>query len=216
MVGKVLDALDRNNLAANTLVMASSDNGALPGCLGRTYGHRSNGDLRGYKGYIWDGGHREPFIARWPGRIAPDSKSGQLSGLQDLMATVAAIVGEDLPYGAAEDSVSFLPALLGDAPDRNMRKELIHHSCLGVFSIRRGDWKLIAECDNSGDMGRGVHGGTGSGPIAGSKGQLYNLEDDPLEVYNLFDGKPDIVRELIDLLEGCRRERSGTSGHAGT
>ena len=206
MVGQTMETLDRCGLADNTLVMVTSDNGALPGCGGRTYGHKSCGDWRGYKGYIWEGGHREPFIASWPGKIEPDSECHELVGLQDFMATTADIVGESLPENAAEDSTSILPALLGEKRDEPIRDDLIHHSCLGVFSIRKGDWKLIIDCDNSGDGGRGVHGSRGTGPIPGSKGQLYSMVDDPYEVYNLFDRRPDVVKEFTDMVEKYKRE----------
>ena len=204
MVGEVMDALDRTGISENTLIVATSDNGALPGCLGQTYGHKSNGDWRGYKGYIWEGGHREPFIARWPGYIEAGSETDQLAGLQDLMATAAAITDVPLPEEAAEDSMNILPALLGDTIDGSLREDLIHHSCLGVFSIRKGEWKLIIDCDNSGDRGRGVDGQLGTGPREGSPGQLYNMSDDPFEIYNQFNKHPDIVGELQGALERYR------------
>ena len=206
MVGQVMETLDSVGLADNTLVMVTSDNGALPGCLGRTYGHKSCGDWRGFKGYIWEGGHREPFIASWPGKIKAGTICEELAGLQDFMATVAEIVGEKLPENAAEDSISMWPALLGEKREKPIRDDLIHHSCLGVFSIRKGDWKLIIDCDNSGDGGRGVDGSKGTGSIPGSKGQLYNVADDPYEVYNLFDKRPDIVKEFTDMVEKYRNE----------
>ena len=199
MVGQVMDALDRCGLADDTLVLVTSDNGALPGCNGRTYGHKSCGDWRGFKGFIWEGGHREPFIARWPGVVAPNSVCDALVGLQDFMATVADIVGESLPEDAGEDSASFLPALMGE--NELVRNDLIHHSCMGVFSIRRGDWKLIVDCDNSGDMGRGVDGCAGTGPVPGARGQLYHMGDDPFESYNQFGREPGIVREFREMVE---------------
>ena len=199
MVGQVMDALDRCGLADDTLVIVTSDNGALPGCNGRTYGHKSCGDWRGFKGFIWEGGHREPFIARWPGVVAPNSVCDALVGLQDFMATVADIVGETLPEDAGEDSASFLPALMGETEP--VRDDLIHHSCMGVFSIRRGDWKLIVDCDNSGDMGRGIDGCAGTGPVPGSRGQLYHMGDDPFESYNKFNQEPGIVREFREMVE---------------
>ena len=206
MVGQVMDTLDRCGLADNTLIMVTSDNGALPGCNGRTYGHKSCGDWRGFKGYIWEGGHREPFIARWPGKIKAGTTCDELAGLQDSMATIADVVGEKLPENAGEDSVSLLPALLGEEFGKPIRDDLIHHSCLGVFSIRKGEWKLIIDCDNSGDMGRGVDGSIGTGPIPGSRGQLYDTVYDPYEVYNLFDRRPDIVKELTATVEKYKRQ----------
>jgi len=202
MVGQVLDALDRTGVADDTLVIVTSDNGAKPGCGGKTWGHKSCGDWRGYKGYIWEGGHREPMLARWPGTIPPGSTCDHLVGLQDLLATAADIVGRDLGDDAAEDSVSFLPALLDPEGSASARDDLIHHSCLGVFSIRKGQWKLIIDCDNSGDGGRGYHGGRGTGPSSDMKGQLYNLADDPFEAINLIDRRGDKVAELRALFDG--------------
>ena len=108
-------------------------------------------------------------------------------------------MGETLPEDAGEDSASFLPALMGEAEP--VRGDLIHHSCMGVFSIRRGDWKLIVDCDNSGDMGRGVDGCAGTGPVPGSRGQLYHMGDDPFESYNQFGREPGIVREFREMVE---------------
>lgn len=199
MVGQVVDAVDRAGIGDNTLIMVTSDNGAKPGCLNKTYGHKSCGDWRGYKGYIWEGGHREPCVARWPGRISPGSVCDHLIGLQDLMATAADVVGYTLPVDAAEDSISFLPSLLDPSGKKSARKDLIHHSCEGVFSIRKEWWKLVIDCDNSGDSGRGFQGGAGTGPDPDMKGQLYNLEDDPQEVFNLIDRVPEKAEELRTL-----------------
>lgn len=204
MVGRIAEAIDRTGIADNTLFIVTSDNGALPGCFGRTYGHKSCGDWRGYKGHIWEGGHREPFMARWPGTIVPGSECDHLVGLQDLIATAADIVGYELPDNAAEDSVSFLPSLLDPTANNGGRGDLIHHSLLGVFSIRQGKWKLIVDCDNSGDVGRGNHGGRGTGPRKDMKGQLYDLENDPHEVYNLIDYRSDKAGELRNLYETYR------------
>jgi arylsulfatase A len=204
IVGEVTGAVERSGISDNTLIIVTSDNGAVPGCGGRTYGHKSNGDWRGYKGATWEGGHREPFIARWPGHVAEGSQTDQLSGLQDFFATAASIVGESLPPDAGEDSMNILPALLGETINGSLRNDLIHHSCLGVFSIRKGDWKLIIDCDNSGDMGRGSHMGHGTGPVPGSPGQLYNMKDDPWEVYNHFAKRSDVVKELTEIVQRYR------------
>lgn len=210
MVGKVLDALDRTGLAEDTLILVTSDNGALPGDINRncakdatdaeerynTYGHKSCGDWRGYKAHIWEGGHREPLVARWPGRVAPGSQSDQLICLTDLMATCAAILGTALPEDAAQDSFNMLDALSGQAAEP-IRDTMIHHSCFGVFSIRKGPWKLIVETLTSG----GWPPPYGAGPEPGSPGQLYNIEDDPAEQHNLWNDRPDVVAALTALLD---------------
>jgi len=200
MVGEVMQTLERTGHAPNTLVIVTSDNGALPGSEGKTYGHKSNGDWRGYKGGIWDGGHREPFIASWPGTIQPGSRCDALAGLHDLMATFAEILGNDPadPDAAGPDSVSLLPALRGES--NHIRDTMIQHSALGVFCVRHGRWKLIVDCDNSGDPGRGIEGQAGTYPDPAMKGQLYDLADDPFERYNRIDDEPEIAARLRDQL----------------
>jgi arylsulfatase A-like enzyme len=210
MVGRVMDALERTGQAENTLIMVTSDNGALPGDrFGdgagdyhgyHTYGHRSCKDWRGYKAHIWEGGHREPLIARWPGRVAAGSTCDQLVGLQDLMATCAAITGAELPPGAAPDSVDILPLLLDEPHGAPPRDSLIHHSGTGVFSVRKGPWKLIHETLGSG----GWPPPRGGPPEPGTPGQLYNLADDPAEENNLWGQRQDKVAELLALLEDTR------------
>ena len=116
--GEVLAGLDKEGLADNTLLIFTSDNGCspqadFPALLAK--GHNPSYVLRGYKADIWDGGHRVPFIVRWPGKVAAGSTSDQLASLVDFMATAAAVLGVKLPDNAAEDSVSLLPVLLGTA-----------------------------------------------------------------------------------------------------
>ncbi|UCG48862.1 MAG: arylsulfatase [Phycisphaerales bacterium] len=214
-VGRVMEALDKNDLTDNTLIMLTSDNGSPgrtkvkrdPYSIIELYGHRPNGDLRGIKADIWDGGHREPFIARWPGRIAPGTTSSELVCLTDLLATSAAIVGAKLPENAGEDSYNILPALLGQKLEKPIREAVVHHSVSGVFSIRRGKWKLI--------LGRGSGGFTRPRVIKPKpgepEGQLYNLAEDLGETNNLWKQQPEIVRQLTELLEKYRSQ-----GHSRT
>ena len=192
-VGQVLNTLDRFGLTENTLVIVTSDNGPRIG----EKGHKSAGDWRGYKSHIWEGGHRIPFIARWPGRIEPDSTCDELICLTDLMGTCAAIVGARLRDDAGQDSYNILPALLGEKYNTPIREAIVHHSCFGVFSIRQGPWKLILETKSSGGW---VEPG-GDGPKPGSPGQLYNMADDPHEENDLWDKHPEIVQDLTKLLE---------------
>jgi arylsulfatase A-like enzyme len=214
MVGQVLDTLDRTGLARNTLIFVSSDNGALPGDRVQdehgnwayaTYNHRPSMGWRGWKAHIWEGGHREPLLARWPDRIAPGTCSDQLCCLGDFTATCADLVGEQLPEDAGEDSVSLLPILTG-APENGqpvepIRRDVIHHSSLGVFSIRRDNWKLVLETKGSG----GWPPPQGEEPEPGAPGQLYDLEADPGEQEDLFEKRDDVVAELTGLIEGYRQ-----------
>jgi len=202
VLGQVDSALQRLGIADDTLLFLTSDNGARLTCYdGNDYGHRSCGPWRGQKADIWEGGHREPFIARWPGKIAPGTTCDQTICLGDLMATCAAIVGTDLPEGAAEDSFNMLPALLGQETDKPVREAIVHHSIDGTFAIRKGPWKLI--------MGLGSRGFSEPRRLepepGGPPGQLYNLEEDPTESRNLWADRPQVVEELTALLEDYQR-----------
>ena len=188
IVGQIAKTLDKLNITDDTLLIFTSDNGPREG----VNGHKSAGPLRGLKGEIWEGGHRVPFIARWPGKIKPGSTSTQVTCLTDLMATCAAIVEADLPPDAGQDSYNMLPALLGEKLDAPIRQAIVHHSGAGVFAIRQGNWKLILE-----SKGSGYHDGP---PKPGSPGQLYNLADDPYEKNDLWDLHYDVVSRLSHLL----------------
>ena len=205
-IGAVLDALARFRVADNTLVFVTSDNGAhwLPSDI-EEHGHRANGDLRGQKADIWEGGHRVPFIARWPGRIAAGSSSDETVSLVDLLATAADIIDVALPRDAGEDSHSMLPLLLGEELDSPLREATVLHSMNGMFAIRQGPWKLI--------VGRGSGGFSAPQTLEPGpgepEGQLYHLADDPGESVNRYGDRPDIVDRLSALLE--RYRESGRS-----
>ena len=200
-VGRILSALDRLDLAEDTLVIFTSDNGPRPG----QNGHRSAGSLRGFKSHIWEGGHRVPFIARWPGKIEAGSTSDALICLTDLMATCAATVGADLSADEGPDSFSILPVLLGRTSDRPVRPAVVLHSCYGVFAIRQGKWKLILGTKSSG----GWVPPAGKKPVSGAPGQLYDLAEDPREEHDLWEAHPEIVARLSGLLDTYR-----TQGHS--
>jgi len=191
ILGQFNGKLSELKISDNTLLIFTSDNGPRQG----VNGHESAGKWRGYKGGIWEGGHRVPFIAKWPKRIKPQSTSNETIGLMDLMATCAAIVGGKLPDNAGQDSFNFLPALTGEKYNKPIRETIIHHSGGGVFSIRQDHWKLIEECRKA---------GYDDGPIPGAPGQLYNLAKDPGEQNNLWDERPDIVERLTHKLNLCR------------
>jgi arylsulfatase A-like enzyme len=172
MVGQVDEALHRLGVAEDTLLIVTSDNGAQPCDVdGKTHGHKSCGDLRGHKADIWDGGHREPFIVRWPSRIQAGTVCDQTVCLADLMATAAEITDAERPDSAAEDSVSFLPALLGESGDQPLREAIVHHSVDGMFSIRQGRWKLILGLGSGGFSDPRREEPTPDGP----RGQLYDM-----------------------------------------
>ncbi|MFW6309079.1 MAG: sulfatase-like hydrolase/transferase, partial [bacterium] len=198
IVGQVMDALERMNIKENTLLIVTSDNGPRATCAnGRDYGHNSSGGWRGQKADIWEGGHREPFIARWPEQIEPGTTSEETTCLSDLMATCAAIVEKNLPDNTAEDSYNILPALLGEELEGPIREDTVHHSLIGYFSLRKGEWKLI---DRLGSGGFTEPQKVEPGPDD-PEGQLYNLEEDPEETNNLYQEKPEVVEHLHRLLE---------------
>ena len=212
--GQILDTLDRLNISENTLIIVTSDNGALTVGLPdwaneppakydiEHFGHTPNGTLRGQKADIYDGGHREPFIARWPGKIKPGSTSDELICLIDLMATCAAIVGAKLPDNAAEDSYNILPVLLDKKNHFPIREALVNHSGEGMFSIRQGRWKLI--------LGRGSGGFSIPTHIEPKphqpQGQLYDLQADPAETNNLWAQNPQVVLRLKNLLDKYKQQ----------
>ncbi len=200
IVGEIDKTLEKHNLTENTLICITSDNGARKRCYdGKDYGHKSCGQLRGQKADIWDGGHRIPFIARFPGLIAPASESDDLICLGDMLATVADITGVRLDKDKKLDSQTFLPSLKGD---KNGREHVIHHSGGGMFAVRKGRWKLILGL-GSGGFSEPVYetGGEGS-----PEGQLYDMEADLAETNNLWLEKPEIVAELTSLIEQAWRD----------
>jgi arylsulfatase A-like enzyme len=195
-VGQILDALKAAGFDRNTLVFFSSDNGAhwLPDEVKRT-GHAANGPWRGMKSDAWEGGHRVPLLARWPGVIRPGRTSAALVGLNDLTATVAELLGATLPAGAAEDSRSFLGPLRGSR--RAARDPLVLHSIDGVFALRQGPWKFIA-APGSGGWTKGA----GTGPV-----QLYHLRSDPAEARDRAGAEPERVQAMAATLERIRAGR---------
>lgn len=200
IVGQVDDALRKSGAAENTLLIVTSDNGPLAGSLKPgeregaakpDYGHESAGELRGFKAKIHEGGHRVPFIARWPGRIPTGETSDERIGLNDMLATLAAITGQDLPRGAGEDSFNVLPALLGGELDAGIRPPLIQHAGRGAFAIRDGDWKLILIKPRK----------PGIEARWNTAGELFDLARDPGETTNLWAKRPRKVAELSAALK---------------
>jgi arylsulfatase A len=199
-IGQVLQALEKNALHESTLVIFTSDNGCSPEAkFGELLakGHNPSFHFRGSKADIYEGGHRIPFIARWPGRIKPGTRSDQLICLNDLMATCADILRVKLPGDAGEDSVSLLPALLGET-DKPLREAIVHHSINGSFAIRQGNWKLVL-CPDSGGWSTPRPGQTNANhlPLV----QLYDLAADIAEKQNVQQNHPDVVERLTKLLK---------------
>ncbi len=204
-LGQVLAALRETGQDGNTMVVFTSDNGADWKITDKErYAHQANAAWKGEKADVWEGGHRVPFLARWPGRIPAGSVRHDLGCLTDLLATVAALVGKPLPRNAGEDSFNLLPALLGKA-ESPARRDVVHHSMNGMFAIREGDWKLAVGLGSGGFTAPAVVDPAPGGP----QGQLFNLKEDPGELHNLYQKHPELVDRLLTLLR--RQQEQGYS-----
>lgn len=222
-LGRVLQALDRNGVVDDTLVIFTSDNGGLwhswdfaadddggappstaRGEYTRGFEHHSNARWRGTKADIYEGGHRVPFIVRWPGEVEAGRTADALIELTDVYATIAELVGEQPRGSSGMDSFSMLPLLRGG--ESAVRPFAVHHSLRGIFALRRGDWKLIE--------GRGSGGFTKPRLIEASPGeppgQLYDLSRDPQERTNRYAANGPLVQRLSELLSRIR-ESSATA-----
>ena len=234
VVGEIQKTLTATGLSDNTLLIVTSDNGSymyrldapecpanltskstkpedgsdhvsdptIQGYLSRH--HRANGHLRGTKADVWEGGHRVPFLAQWPGRIKPASRCRRTICLVDLMATAADILNVPLPDHAGEDSFSLVPLFLDQAHAWD-RPHVVHHSANGTFALRQGKWKLI--------LGQGSGGrGTPRSQPRTTPFQLYDMHKDPEEQNNLASQYPDEVTRLTQIMD--KTMRSGRSRRA--
>jgi len=194
-IGEILKTLDKYDLNENTLVIITSDNGPRRGANG----HKSAGDFRGYKGQAWEGGHRVPFIARWPGKIEPNTTSDATISLTDMFATFANLVNNTNMEGG-EDSYNVLPSILGKEITNQEDQVRIFHSGSGVFAVRKGKWKLIQEVKGSRSGKQNL-----SPDSPNIIGQLYDLSTDPYETNDLWDKEPEVVEELLEILENLKK-----------
>lgn len=204
-VGRILDTIDRMKATDNTLVILTSDNGGVlttdrdrPEAEAYRAGLRCNGQWRGRKHSIYEGGFRVPFVVRWPGHVPAATVCGETINLVDMYATIASVTGEPVPADqeVAEDSFDVLPAFLGESAQESLRSSMVVHSPNGNFAIRRGEWKYI-EGKPSPTLKRvprrdELHA------------QLYNLQVDPLEQNNVLHQHPEVAKRLADLLEKQR------------
>lgn len=195
-VGQILEALDRNEIKDDTLVCFSSDNGPVWYTDDeQRFGHESTGPYRGMKADAWEGGHRVPFVARWPGHIPAGTTSDQTLCFTDMLATFAALVKDILPVDAGEDSFNMLPAFRGDELEEQIRQATVLKQ--SATAIRSGRWKLITHLGSGGFSNPRRRDAEAGEP----EGQLYDLQADPGESQNLWDEEPDIVARLTDLLQ---------------
>lgn len=231
-VGEIMKTLDSLQLADNTILIVTSDNGGKTEYANKVAAHKENGDLRGQKMQSYEGGSRVPFIVRWPGKIAPGSVSDEVICLTDFQATFADLLDIPLPEDAAEDSYSILPAILGQLYEKPIREATVTHSIVGDFAIRKGDYKLIdgIGTGNTWTPNWELTPASGVGkperdPETGKfipfkfywpeekkespddpDGQLFNMAEDLQETKNLYKEKPAIVAELKALLEKYKKE----------
>ena len=202
LVGRVLDTLDELGIDEDTLVLFNSDNG--PETLHTVWmradhDHDAAGGFRGMKRDGWEGGHRVPFIARWPNRIPPGQVSAQLTNTTDIFATIASVIGYPLADDVAVDSYDMLPAMLGQQSEEiPIRPHMLTQSFRGEFQLRQGPWKYL---DHKGSGGNNYSKGAmrqfalpETAPEA--SGQLFHLGRDPGETQNLFFREAQKRREL--------------------
>ncbi len=227
MVGRVLEALDAAGVADDTLVIFTSDNGGMFHVTGQKAwqaGHRMNGDLLGFKFGAWEGGHRVPFVARWPGRIPAGSTSGHLVSQVDLLATFASIVERPLLTAEGVDSVDQLTAWTGEPNDPPRDTVLVSPNSPKHLAVRRGRWLYVPARGGGGFQGKrpGVHlfsdeftlpfTGRVNSDVADGRvrpdappAQLYDLDADPQQTMNLWESHPEVVAELAAVVEEYRR-----------
>lgn len=202
--GRILKALEECGFSETTLVIFSADNGAERYAYDRVrnFGHRSSGPLRGLKRDLYEGGHRVPFIVRWPGVVKPGTVSDALISQVDLMATFAAVVGFELLPGMAQDSHNLLPVWREQAP--SPRRSIVHNTMEGAYAIRHDTWVLIdaksgahskapAWFDEENGYEKNVH-----------PGELYDLAADLGQRKNLYAERPDKVAELKAVMDTIR------------
>ncbi|WP_411827508.1 sulfatase family protein [Luteolibacter sp. AS25] len=222
IVGEVRKSLEAAGVADNTLIIFTSDNGGMFNHGGRQaaeLGHKINGDLLGSKFGIWEGGHRVPFIAWWPGKIEAGTVSGQLLNNVDMLATFAAVTGQELSAPDQKDSIDMLPALVGD-PAEPLRTEMVvtpHKK--SHMSVRNGKWMFIPSRSDGGFNGskpnQHAWGGPAVAKLVGTPNsdiengrlkkssqvaQLYDLEADMNQTENLFSEYPEVVQQMKELL----------------
>ena len=212
LVGRVIDLVKELGIDDETLILFNADNGAETmhvDWMRKDHDHDPSAGLRGMKRDAWEGGHRVPFIARWPGRIPQGQVSDQITNTTDIFATLASIVDFTLPDDAAVDSFDMLPVMTGKQdPAKPVRPHLLTQSFRGEFQIRKGKWKYL---DHQGSGGNNYERGALKKyeikeTVPEAPGQLYNLAADPQETINLYFKKTEVRRELQTLLQRLKQE----------
>lgn len=199
-VGKLLKQVKDAGIEDNTLIIFTSDNGCsptadFPQLISK--GHNPSAIYRGTKSDIWEGGHRVPFIAKWPNKIKKGTSTSEVICTTDFFATAAAISNYKMADNEGEDSYNMMPLFENKKLNTPFREAIVHHSIKGNFSIRKGDWKLEI-CPGSGGWSKPVDSvAIKTLPAI----QLYNLKVDIAEEHNLQASNPEKVIELKSLLK---------------
>ena len=219
LVGRVIDLLKEQGIDDNTIVLFNADNGAETrhvDWMRQDHQHDPVGGWRGMKRDGWEGGHRVPFIARWPRKIPPAQVTKQITNTTDIFATLASAVGYQLPDDVAVDSFDMMPAMLGKQPEEKpIRPWLLTQSYRGEFQIRQGNWKYL---DHKGSGGNSydkdfLRKYALQEMEADAPGQLYDLTNDPGETTNLYFKEESKRKELQTLLANLKKDgRSAPKG----
>jgi arylsulfatase A-like enzyme len=210
VAGQVLKALKEKGLEDNTIIIFSSDNGTEAYAWKRAekYGHFSMGNFRGLKRDVWEGGHHVPLVIKWPNQIEAGAISNELISQIDIMATMANIIGIDLPENAAPDSYNFMPVLKGEEYNSPIREATIHNTYASKWGVRKGDWLYI----------NNPSGGHRELPesfkeLSGytdfdTPGLLFNMKNDSEQRINLYEKYPKRIEELDKLIKEYRKPKS--------
>tara|TARA_R110002096_G_scaffold16106_61_gene55399 strand:+ start:5189 stop:6832 length:1644 start_codon:yes stop_codon:yes gene_type:complete len=211
-IGEVLEALDESGHADNTLVLFTTDNGTSTAAGFKqleSKGVNLRANWRGNKADAFEGGHRVPFIVRWPEKVEAGTRSDELISVADILATCAEVIGHELADNAAEDSVSFLPVLHGETLETPLHDAVVCHSISGHFALRSGKWKILY-CQGSGGWSAPKEN------IAAKQNlpqiQLYDLEADPKETTNIYEKHPEVVSGLTAILRRYVENGRSTPG----
>lgn len=204
-VGKVLDALNKTGVANNTIVIFTADNGAETAAFDRLkeFDQWSSGEFRGVKRDIYEGGHRVPFIVRWPAQVEAGAVSDEVVSQVDLAATFAKLVGHALSEGEAIDSYNLLPVLRGENYKKPLRTATVQNTNAGKYALRQGDWVLVdAESGASKKEGKHYLEYFGLSDFGKDRdGLLFNLKNDPRQSKDLSGEYPEKVEQMRALLK---------------
>ncbi len=207
VVGQVLKALKEKGLEENTIIIFSSDNGTESYAWPRAqkYGHFSMGNFRGLKRDVYEGGHRVPFIIKWPKYIEPNSISNEVISQVDIMATLASITGITLPENAAPDSYDISAIIKGKEYGSPLREATIHNTYDNIWGIRQGDWLYINDSTGGHRKSPDFFNELRGYSEFNTSGLLFNMKDDPEQRINLYDKYPDKIKVLDQLLNEIRK-----------